>query len=316
MVKYANIDDAKIAVNRWNGNPASIQHIGNSGNSVFSFRNKNDQLQILRFTDPEFRSFDDLIAELRFVNHLYDHKVPVAKAIPTVEDELAIEIECSSGTLICSSIDYAKGIEVQENTPYWSPKFFNEWGRNLALIHEASRIYKPTSNEPKRWLWENENLFANAHNLLTKDDVKSREELNEVIARCKTLTQNPEAFGLIHADHAPQNFRYDLDTSLITAFDFGNCCYHWFVSDLAISLSTVRRKVNREQIKDNILNGYAKVRSLPNNVEELIDLFIRLRVIYVYLSRLYFWSDNPTPEQQKDLELFKNRVHSQTGWSV
>jgi Ser/Thr protein kinase RdoA (MazF antagonist) len=105
-----------------------------------------------------------------------------------------------------------------------------------------------------------------------------------------------------------------LDRNLITAFDFGNCCYHWFISDLAISLSTVRRKENRDQIKDNILNGYAVVKSVPGNVDELIDLFIRLRVIYVYLSRLHFWSDNRTSQQIKDLEMLRSRVHSKTGW--
>ena len=64
------------------------------------------------------------------------------------------------------------------------------------------------------------------------------------------------------------------------------------------------------------IEGYTSVRALPSNSNELVDLFIRLRVIYVYLSRLHLWSEHRTPEQERDLSLFKTQVHAKTGWNV
>jgi amicoumacin kinase len=159
-------------------------------------------------------------------------------------------------------------------------------------------------------------MIARAEHLIPRHDSQSIEEFHEVIERCKGLPKSPSDFGLVHADHAPQNFRYDTEQSRLTAFDFGNCCYHWFIADLAISLSTVRRKANREQIRGSILEGYASIRSLPNNFDNLIDLFIRLRVVYVYLSRLHLWSKNRTSEQARDLENLKGQVHEKTGWNL
>lgn len=314
MIRYATIEDAKTVVDRWQGHPDSIIHLGNQGNSVFSFQNSVGNLQILRFTDNDFRSFDELVAEMNFVHHLKSLGVGVAEAIPTSDGVFAFWAQCSSGNLICSSIAYAPGHDVQEGSPNWGIKVFEEWGRNLGLIHKGATTYVPRAGEPKRWSWESEILIEQAEGLIPKEDSKSREEFREVISNCKSLPKSPNDFGLIHADHTPQNFRYDPETDRITAFDFGNCCYHWYVADLAVSLSTVRRKKNRDEIRAGFLEGYSLVRDLPSNLEDLIDLFIRLRVVYVYLSRLHLWSKNRTVEQERDLAIFKSRVHSKSGW--
>ncbi len=246
MVRFATIEDAKLAVAAWGGAASSLIHLGDRGNSVFSFMNAHGKLQILRLTDPYFRSLTEVNAEIEFINRIFMAGVSVAKALPALSDEYTILIKCGVGNLICSSIAFAPGVEVLEGSPYWNSEFFCEWWRNLALIH-----------------------------------------------------------------HASQNFRFDAETP---AFDFGNCCYHWFIADIAISLSTVRRKVNRDQIKQEFLSGYKKVRLLPPNLDALLDLFIRLRVVYVYLSRLHLWSHDRTLKQAQELELIKFRVHDKQGW--
>ncbi|MBX3034902.1 MAG: phosphotransferase [Bdellovibrionaceae bacterium] len=315
MIRHASLNDARKFVLRWSDNAESVEHIGDRGNSVFSFKNAQGNLQILRFTDPDFRSFDELLGELAFVNHLHATDVPVAKALPTDDGQLAFLADCESGDLICSSIAYAQGLEIQEDSRHWNKDFFKEWGRNLGLIHQASMQFEPSSGF-RRWSWEEEILIARAEQLIPVEDRASLEEFHEVMDLCRHLPKSPSEFGLIHADHAPQNFRYDPEMGRITAFDFGNCCYHWFISDVAIALSTVRRKPNREEIREGILDGYSTVRSLPSSYEELIDPFIRLRVVYVYLSRLHFWSVNRTPAQAKEIEVLRDRVHSKTGWEI
>lgn len=313
MIRHARVDDAEKFVSQWTGDVSSIEHIGDRGNSIFSFRNPQGQLQILRFTDPDFRSFEELVSELNFVNYLYAAGIPVAKSLPTKDGRPAFLADCESGALICSSIAYAPGLEVQEGSPHWNKDFFKEWGRNLGLIHQAATRFKPGQGF-KRWQWKDEILIARAEQLIPSEDKASLKEFREVMDSCRSLPQSSAEFGLIHADHAPQNFRYAPQGKQITAFDFGNCCYHWFVSDLAIALSTVRRKPNREEIRESLLEGYSSIRALPSDHDKLIELFIRLRVVYVYLSRLHFWSTNRTPEQTKEIEVLRERVHSKTGW--
>lgn len=64
-----------------------------------------------------------------------------------------------------------------------------------------------------------------------------------------------------------------------------------------------------------MLKGYNSVKSLPFDVDEQIDLFIRLRVLYVYLSRLHMWSEYKTTEQKIALEKMKELVHKKSGWT-
>lgn len=314
MIRYATTQDAQNAVELWSGDPQSLAHIGHHATSVFSFRNTKGEIQILRLSDPTFRSLPETIAELNFVDHLFTDKVPVASPISTVQGELAVELSGQSGLFICSSVTYAAGLDVNETSSHWNKRFFEAWGRNLALIHESSARFKP-SDDPYRWKWKDEILFRQAEKLIPPDDTESREEIKELFHLCEHLNTSAEEFGLIHADHAAQNFRYDADKNCVTVFDFGNCCYHWFIADLAISLSTVRRKTNRNLIKQSILAGYSSVRSLPAEHDRLINLFIRLRVVYFYLSRLYMWA-TPTFEQKQDLLHFRKSVHSKMGWDV
>lgn len=314
MIRYADSEEAKEIVSEWGGNPSSVEHIGNYGNSIFSFKNSSGHLQILRFTDPNFRSYKEVIAELNFINHLHRVGVGVAPSLPSIDGSFALKMACSAGELICSSIEFAVGVDVQDNSINWNPQFFHEWGRNLAEIHNGSATFYPPAEGPFRWQWDKEILFAQAGDLIPSEDRVSLDEFYEVIELCNALAKSPSNFGLIHADHAPQNFRYDSVSRRITAFDFGNSCYHWFIADLAISLSTVRRKQSRDEIRENILNGYSTARTLPPNADDLISLFIRLRVVYVYLSRLHMWSERRTPEQEQSLADLKKRVHSKTGW--
>ncbi|MGZ3797474.1 MAG: hypothetical protein ACXVB1_13975 [Pseudobdellovibrionaceae bacterium] len=141
MIRFAILEDARKFVSRGGGDPSSIENLGDSGNSVFSFKNSDGKLQILRFTDSEFRSFDEVTAELNFVNHLYGANIPVAQGLSTKDGELAFWAECSSGSLICSSIAYAPGVDVQEGDELWNAEFFKEWGRNHGLIHQAASKY-------------------------------------------------------------------------------------------------------------------------------------------------------------------------------
>jgi len=268
----------------------------------------------LRLTDPSYRNPDDVLAEINFLGYLRRHGVSIASALAATDGQFIVTAEVEAGRFICSSFAFAPGIRVEPGSPCWSNKFFREWGRNLASIHKASRSYQTAPAEPKRWNWDEEILFRQAEELIPKHDQRSMRAYEEVVRACRALPRDPGEFGVIHADHAPQNFNFDPMSDKIVAFDFGNCCYHWFVSDVAISLSTVIREENRETIKNELLEGYSEIHSLPRDYDDLIDLFIRLRTVYVYLDRLHAWGANMTPDQTSRVEQIRGRIHARKGW--
>lgn len=190
MIRYGSADDAARVIQHWGGSPESVIHVGDHGNSVFSFQNSQMQPQILRLTDPNFRSCDEVLAELDFVNHLSSNEVAVASGVPTVDGQLTVNVSSSSGELIGSSIEFITGEEVNEESRCWSSDFFIEWGRNLALIHKAASKFEASEKKRRRWVWDNEILIKQAKDLIPGDDLKSLGEFEEVMDQCSSLQKS------------------------------------------------------------------------------------------------------------------------------
>ncbi|MGZ3808704.1 MAG: phosphotransferase enzyme family protein [Bacteriovorax sp.] len=310
--RFVNLLEAKKAVILWHGNPDSVVHLGNSANSIFKFIANDNGVQIIRFIDNYQRNHDQVQGEVEFLEHLKSKNAPSCYAIPSCNGLLTEQFESESGMMTCTSLNFIDGIEIKDTNENWGKDFFEEWGRSLAYLHRASRSYRPTKK--KRWDWDQEHLIINAETLIPKNDQKSLQIFRDLVFECRRFEKTIENFGMIHADLAPQNFQFNPKTMKIKAIDFDNCCYHWYLSDLAISLSTVRRKNNRETIRSGILEGYSQVETLPNNYEERLDILIRLRIIYVYLDRLHRFGLHPNPVEEKNLQYLRERVHAQEGW--
>jgi Ser/Thr protein kinase RdoA (MazF antagonist) len=108
--------------------------------------------------------------------------------------------------------------------------------------------------------------------------------------------------GMIHADLGPQNFRYHPEIG-VTAFDFDNCCRHWFLYDIAVALSVLRLRPEREQLVQWIFKGYRDLGPLPGD-PGLLRPLLRLRLLYVYCDRLYSFGVAPGPDQTNILRVF------------
>src|SRR5262249_10582838 len=147
--------------------------------------------------------------EMNFISHLDSQGVPVAKGLPTSEGQIAFLASCEAGSLICSSISYAVFCLNKKDSEFWNKDFFKEWGRNLGLIYRSSRNFTTKAGEPTRWRLDSQILISKAKRLIPSEDRPSFVEFDEVMARCKQLPKTENDFGLIHADHAPQNFRYE-----------------------------------------------------------------------------------------------------------
>lgn len=290
---------ALAAAELWGLDRRAIEHIGDFGNSVYLASRDSQQL-ILRLTEPSFRSLAENQAELDYILHLHSCGVRVSVPLASRAGALVERVSVGERMLLASVFTYAPGIYVDSQSAHWGEPFFRAWGHALGSIHRASRSFEPGA--ARRWHWKDEVLFANARALIPADDQGSQRELEALMGWAERLPADDATFGMTHADFGPRNFHYHPKLG-VTAFDFGNCCYHWYISDLAIALSTLRRlpRNERERYRSWLLAGYAEVEPIEPALLAQLDQFIRLRIFYVYLDRLMLFGPSPTEEQRQTL---------------
>ena len=276
-----------------------------------SFR-REDTPFILRLTDPIYRTLIECRAEIAYLNHLIHADVRVAAPVASQGGNVVEEITTEDETMLASVFCYAPGERVTTSSEHWNERLFVEWGQTLGQIHAASQTFT-ASIEGDRWNWQDEVFLAQARNLISTTDSLSLKELDAILAFLHQLPTDTHLFGMTHGDFAPQNFHYHPDFS-ITTFDFGNCCYHWYISDLAISLSVIRHLPERDRLRNLIFTGYEQHHPIDPDLLANIDWFFRLRTLYVYLSRLMKFGSEPTDEEQKILLQMQRNVHKEFAW--
>jgi Ser/Thr protein kinase RdoA (MazF antagonist) len=85
----------------------------------------------------------------------------------------------------------------------------------------------------------------------------------------------PEVFGLIHADLRLANLMVDGDR--LTAIDFDDCGFGWWVYDLAAALSFIETDPRLPDLIAAWVQGYARTAPLPASDRAMIPAMILLR---------------------------------------
>lgn len=305
-MKHFDEAAAEHALSRWPHDAGTLRHLATSGNAVYAF-DSDGEPRILRLSDPAYRPSDQITAEMEFLQHLEARDVRVAGPIPSHAARLVEVFDDFAAGVFA----WAPGEVVAPDSPRWDEAFFRTWGRSLAEIHAAAATY---AGRP-RWEWRQDPIQVVANTGLSAGDAVILEALADVLQRVDAVPQNVETFGMIHADFAPQNFHYDAEGNL-TAFDFGNCCMHWYAADVAISLSVLRRRADRDRLRDWLLAGYAEVLDLEFTDWSQILTFMELRRIYVYASRVMKFGPKPGEEERRTLAMLRDMVLEPLEWEA
>jgi len=295
---------AAAALARWDGDPATLLHVATSGNAVYQFLERGTP-RILRLTDIAYRSPEHQQAEMSFLHHLEACGVRVAAPVRSRNENLVERF----GDHTACVLAWAPGERVAPGSHHWNDAFVRAWGRSLGAIHAAARSY----DGPPRWHWRDEVLLADAGELLPRDDAAVRAEFATVAARLDALTHSSASYGMNHADYGPQNFHWDPALG-ITSFDFGNCCSHAFVHDLVIATSLLWRLPDRDRWGDALMDGYRERMELDAALWEERHTFLRMRQLYVYLSRLRKFGPDPDPDQREVLRTLRAMIRSNPDW--
>lgn len=305
-MKHYDASAAQGALSRWAHDAGTLRHLATSGNAVYAFASGGVP-RVLRMSEPGYRPASQNEAEMAFLEHLHAHGVRVARPVRSRADRLVEEFDEFSASVFT----WAPGDVVAPDSTLWDETFFRQWGRSLGEMHSAATSFAG----PPRWDWRHDPIQVVADRALPVEDDDVRDALAGVVTRVEAVPRTSETFGTIHADFAPQNFHYQSDGRL-TAFDFGNCCLHWYAADIAISLSVLRRRADRNRLRDWLLAGYAGTRPLSFTDWSQILTFIELRRIYVYASRVLKFGPRPGEEERGTLRTLRAMVFEPLEWEA
>ena len=285
----------------------ALTHVQDSENFVFRFQHGHPpRSYFLRLTHAGHRSRSQIAAELDFIRHLSRSGYHASAPRPSLRGHLVETLHTAAADFYACVFEAAPGAHVEVGSSDWGEKLFERWGRSLAALHMLSRRYAP--HGPRRYRWDEDDVLVNAATYLPPAEGSARRARDEVLRRLSAMPAGSGSFGLIHGDFCRVNFNYD--GRHITAFDFDDCCYHWFVYDLVCALApaSFRPAEERRAYRDWMVKGYGQLLPLGESWETDFDLLLRLRHVYIFTLHMRNWSG--TVEQHPKHNLLERLRHS------
>jgi len=84
-----------------------------------------------------------------------------------------------------------------------------------------------------------------------------------------------DRYSLIHADLVPENIL--VDGAQLQIIDFDDAGFGWHLFEIATSLYFIRREPFYEEARDALIEGYRRVRPLPDEHLKMLPLFLAAR---------------------------------------
>ena len=246
---------------------------------------------VLRVSFRPDRSLAQIQAELDFVNYLAESHVRVSYAVPSRRGNLVEVFRSGEAVFAVVSFVRGAGMRVPDNGYRYRDdapisEYFRNGGRVLGQMHARTKTYAPDGGRVRRpdllEILEFEPLAERVPARLPR----VRDKLSALLRELRALPTGRDGYGLIHGDFNDGNFTVDYTNGDITVFDFDDCCYGWFVYELAcaweggVGRTMFRELAERKAFMDSyfalVLEGYTLENTLPDAWLERIPLFLRV----------------------------------------
>ncbi len=284
-------------------------------NLVYEYK-RNGQLLILRISFRSDRTVEQIQAELHFVNYLAEHGVRVSRPVPSQHGKLLETVQVSGIPLHIASFTKGQGMRVPDNGYRYRPdapieEYFQNWGRVLGQMHALTKDYQPINGQVRRPAWPEVDRSRLAIEERVPDRLPVvRERIKSLVKEILALPQDRDSYGLIHGDFNDGNFTVDYTNGDITVFDFDDCCYFWFIYELAsaweggIGRVMFRGLKERQAFMDHymeqVMAGYERENTLPVEWLTRLPLFVRLIQVEEFLHYVQY-IDEPDEKMQATL---------------
>jgi Ser/Thr protein kinase RdoA (MazF antagonist) len=284
-------------------------------NLVYEYT-RDGQPYILRISFRPDRMAEQIQAELHFVNYLAEHGVRVSRPVSSSNGRLLETVQVREMPLHIASFVRGKGMRVPDNGYRYREdapieEYFQNWGRVLGQMHALSKGYRPPSEQVERPVWSE----LHKSGLMIEQQVPERlpvvrERIRSLLAEVSSLPRDRDSHGLIHGDFNDGNFTVDYSNGDITVFDFDDCCYFWFIYELAsaweggigrVMFRGIReRQAFMDHYMDQVMEGYNRENTLSEAWLAHLPLFVRLIQVEEFLHYVQY-IDQPDEELQAGL---------------
>jgi Ser/Thr protein kinase RdoA (MazF antagonist) len=286
---------AKTAIKLWDGVTGSLQYISDSANYIYTFI-ESGKTRYLRLTSRRHRAMEQIEAELDFIAHLHRGGVSVMLPVSSAAGRFIEGIPLANDLLFGCVFEEAEGERFRYDPAKFNKEHFRLRGRTLGQIHALSKAYVP-SGRFRRFAWDEDKSLLEVDEFLPKSEQVVWSAYRELRERLQDYPKSEQTYGLIHGDFGETNYRYRGDQ--LDIFDFDDCCYHWFVYDLAIAIYPHGWRKEGLQLLDWLLEGYSEKMKLDVSLTD-VTMFCQWRLIYMFLVYARKWGFENLPEQQAE----------------
>ncbi|CAF1416353.1 unnamed protein product [Adineta ricciae] len=210
----------QLARDHWNVELGEC--VKTSQNHTFLVNNGIGERFVLRVApDPNDKRSESIELEVALLEYLYEHKLPVCRAIQSSITSSAIVR--SDGSLILCLFRFATGEPIVYTDWTWitNREIVIGLGRWFARLHQLTR----------RFVQEQPVLAARARYWTTiHDGILASVEVDE---HDKKLISDPAYFGIIHGDVIASNYYWDSTMKLPCVYDWDELQQSWFLYDLS-----------------------------------------------------------------------------------
>lgn len=255
---------------------------------------RDDAPCILRISHNSHRTLNQVQAELDWIDYLSGHGVSVCKPIRSRGDRLAEGLNANGSQFVAVVFEKAPGsIVLREG---WTPRMTYNRGRLLGRIHALTKEYDPPAGAPRRRHWYEDDDLVNHRDYLRPEDSIIADRFDELQAKLRALPIDHDSHGLIHMDAHVGNMHFDGDQPIL--FDFDDCSYDFFISDLAISLFYAvlmygdGREAFARDFLGRLLEGYRAENSLDRRWREVIPMILKRREIVLFVAIHHGYNDD------------------------
>lgn len=261
-------------------------------NVVYNCEKKGANEKILRVAFLNDRSQEDLLAEVEYIQYLFEHGGSVSSVISSRKGNLLEEITHNNHTFFVCLFEKANGKTLVENHYQYregvpiSEYYYNS-GKALGKLHQLSKVYAPVHSRYSFFDKYNVEYF----NYLIPDTLPLlKEKMVELLNTLEELDKNTESFGMVHFDYNDGNYKIDFNTGQITVYDFDNSCFCWYMYDLAnvwlnglgwiqFHPNVAKRKAFMDDYFKIVLDGYTSETKIKDTMLEHLPLFIQVNLM-------------------------------------
>jgi Ser/Thr protein kinase RdoA (MazF antagonist) len=131
----------------------------------------------------------------------------------------------------------APGRPARKPDDYVEP-VIDSWADLVADLHRHARTHRPRPGGGRR-PWHADRVFLTARQARDPRVASAQELLGQLEGWLQALPEDDGGFGLTHADLHLGNL--NVADGAVTAFDFDDACLHFYVHDLAVAVTSMRK---------------------------------------------------------------------------